>query len=253
MRWDRLNAYVDGELPPDQAAEVAEQVARTPEVARQVAALSALKAAVGDALPACPGGFARALGRRRSRLRLAAVAATLVLGLALSAAWVNELHHPAPGRALALQLHQQWSAARGSYGTSPLQRVGLDALQLAYVPDLAQVQLTFDGVRQVSVRGGRGLHVGYQGPNGCAVSLVVFKQPGHRDEPLAAVDGGGHTAWQWAAGGASFYLLAPKMDPGRLAGIARVVQRLTRARLPLDPAGVLALEQARSGADPCLA
>lgn len=253
MRWDQLNAYVDGELPPDEAATVAEAIARTPDLAREVAALTALKASVADSAPPYPGSLAKTPCRRRRVLRVAAIAATLVLGLLLGTAWHAQLHRPAPGPELALRLHQSWSASRGEYDTSPMMKVGLDSLQLAYVPDLTQVQLAFDGVRQVEVRGGRALHVGYQGPRGCAVSLVVFPAPGRRDGPLAPLDQGDGVAWQWKAGGAAFYLIAPRMDPNRLAGIARVVQRLTRARLPLDPAGVLAMQEARSGAEPCVA
>ena len=83
------------------------------------------------------------------------------------------------------------------------------------------------------------------GPTGGRAPLRACAGPGILDLDAAA-------AWHWVSGGVSFYLIAPSMDPSRLAGIARVVHRLTRARLPLDPAGVLALEEARSGAEPCL-
>jgi hypothetical protein len=53
--------------------------------------------------------------------------------------------------------------------------------------------------------------------------------------------------------GVSSSLIAPRMHASRPAAIARVVHRLTRARLSLDPAGVLALDEARSDAEPCLA
>lgn len=253
QQWEQLNRYVDGELSPDEAATVAEAVARSPELAREIAALTALKAAVGDAAPSYPGRLDDAPRPRRAWLWLATAASMLVVGLLLSTVWFNGLHRPAPGHELALQLHLDWAARQGRDETMEPTRVGLDALQLAYVPDLTQVELAFDGVRQVDVRGGRGLHVGYLGPRGCAVSLVVFREPGRRNAPLAAFEYPDHTAWSWMVGGASFYLLAPRMDPDRLAGIARVVQRLTRARLPLDAAGVLAMERARSDAEPCLA
>ena len=49
-----------------------------------------------------------------------------------------------------------------------------------------------------------------------------------------------------------FYLLANKMDPLRLAEVARVVNRLTREKLPLDTRSIIALEEARSAGEPCL-
>ena len=253
MRWEKLNAYVDGELPPDEAATVAEAIAREPVLAREVSALTALKASVAETSPPYPGKLGKIPCRGRNGLRVAAVAATLVIGLLLGIAWQSELHRPAPGPELALELHWAWSSSLGEDHAASPNKVGFDSLQLAYVPDLTRVELVFGGVSQIRTRGGRGLHVGYQGPRGCAVSLVVFPKPGRHDKPLGTLDLDDAAAWHWITGGASFYLIAPKMDPNRLAGIARVVQRLTRARLPLDSAGVLALEQARSGAEPCLA
>ena len=255
--WERLNAYVDGELPPDEAAAIAEAIARDPALARQVATISSLKAAVNDSAPPYPGQLQlRPAHSRRMRRRVTAlVAAALLLVLLGVAGWFAELHRAPPGIDLAGELHREWAGARSQTppGAAAASRpVGLEALRFAYVPDLTQVALEFDGVRRISARGSRGLHVGYLGPKGCAVSLVVFKHPGRREQPLTALDTGQLRAWSWTTGGASFYLLAPTMDPTRLASIAKVVQRLTRARLPLDNEAVLALDQGRSNAAPCL-
>ncbi len=253
VEWTRLNAYVDGELPPGEAAFVAEAIARSPALARQVAALSALKATVGAAVPKCPSGIASTSRRSRPWLKGAAVAAMLLLGLILGSVWFAEMHHPAPDIEFVLRLHHAWSDAQDEAPDAVATRVdGRGTLQYAYVPDLTQVDLVFDRVRQIRVRGGRGLHVGYRGPRGCMVSLILFREPSRHDVQLTRVAQPDHTAWHWRAEGISFYLLAPKMDQVRLSGIARVVQRLTRARLPLDPAGILAFEEARTGAEPCI-
>jgi hypothetical protein len=57
-----LNAYVDGELPPDQAARVAQAIADDRELAKEVAALLRLKTATMAAFdrepPALPQGEA---------------------------------------------------------------------------------------------------------------------------------------------------------------------------------------------------
>jgi anti-sigma factor RsiW len=255
--WERLNAYVDGELPPDEAATIAEAVARDPALARQVAALSALKAGVNDAAPPYPGRLQLRPGpprRLRRRVAVLAVAALLLVLLGVGG-WLAELHRAPPGIELAGELHREWVSARSQTppGTAATTlQVGLEALRFAYVPDLTQVALEFDGVRRIEARGSRGLHVGYLGPKGCAVSLVVFERPGSREQPLTSLASGPLRAWSWTTGGASFFLLAPTMDPTRLASIAKVVQRLTRARLPLDNEAVLALDQGRSNAAPCL-
>lgn len=254
MVWERLNAYVDGELLPDEAAVIAEGIARDPVLARRVAAISALKAAINDSAPPHPGHLQ--LHRPGPmRRRVAAMAALLLIAALGGAGWFAELHRDPPGIALAEQSHRQWLAARSQAPTGQAAetfRVGLDSLRLAYVPDLTQVDLIFDGVRRINPRGGRGLHVGYLGPRGCVVSLVVFERAGDRDRPLTPLVAGGRTAWNWTTGGASFFLLAPAMDPARLTSIAKVVQQLTRTRLPLDAEGVLALHEGRSGTTPCL-
>lgn len=255
--WERLNAYVDGELPPDEAAAIAKAIARDPVLARQVATISSLKAAINDSAPPYPGQLQLRPARpRRMRRRVAAlVVAALLLVLLGVAGWFTELHRAPPGIDLAGELHREWVGARsqtppGTTATSL--QVGLETLRFAYVPDLTKVALEFDGVRRIDARGSRGLHVGYLGPKGCAVSLVVFERPGSREQPLTSLETGHQRAWSWATGGASFFLLAPTMDPTRLASIAKVVQRLTRARLPLDNEAVLALDQGRSNAAPCL-
>ena len=78
MRWEQLNAYVDGELPPDEAADVAEAIAREPVLAREVAALTALKASVAQAAPPHLGPLSKLPCSHRNGLRVAAIAATLV-------------------------------------------------------------------------------------------------------------------------------------------------------------------------------
>lgn len=252
--WETLNAYVDGELPPDEAAAIAEAVVRDRMLARRVAAISALKAAIHDSAPPYPGPAE--LPPRRPRLmrqRLAAAAAVLVLALLGTTAWLAELHRDPQGITLAERVHQQWLAARAkglNDQAGAVLQARLDALRLAYVPDLTQVGLVFDSVRQIGA--GRGLHVGYRGPRGCVVSLVVLEGAGDRDIPLTPLSRDGHTAWSWTTGGASFYLLAPAMDPVRLTRTAEVVQRVTRARLPLDSEAILALARSRNGTAPCL-
>lgn len=43
-----LNAYVDGELPPERIAEIAGIAAHNPEIAQTIAAIASLKAALQE-------------------------------------------------------------------------------------------------------------------------------------------------------------------------------------------------------------
>jgi len=94
---DRIRAWLDGELAPDEAARVREHCAACPDCARALAELTATwqALALGEAppppRPAWPGVRAALAGRARARvprLRLAfggagAVVAGLAIGLAL--------------------------------------------------------------------------------------------------------------------------------------------------------------------------
>ena len=90
--WTKLNAYVDGELDAEGAAEVASAIARDPELAARVATLSKLKATAaaipGEAVSP-PPAFLNAMRTRRAPLvRRAAVAASMLLMLAVAGIWL---------------------------------------------------------------------------------------------------------------------------------------------------------------------
>ncbi len=92
MNREQLNALFDGELPPDEAARLREQIEADPAARRELLALAAL----GEALETLPGAHApadfaaRVLGRARRPaplfrlvLPLAAAAAAILLALFL--------------------------------------------------------------------------------------------------------------------------------------------------------------------------
>ena len=86
LSWTTLNAYVDGELEPDQTAKVAAALAHDREAAAQVATLTKLRAAVKAASP-MPAPPPFALPRTRSRaMRWAPWAAAACLALFIGAA-----------------------------------------------------------------------------------------------------------------------------------------------------------------------
>jgi len=122
----------------------------------------------------------------------------------------------------------------------------------AYVPDLTKVNLAFSGVRRISSGKFKGMHIGYQGPSGCMVSLVVLNNTVGLSDELAYFERDGHLLYGWQVKQTGFYLLAYKMDPARASEVARVVNRLTRKRLPLDHDSIVALNEAKSVSKPCL-
>ncbi len=253
--WPTLNAYVDGELSAADAAEVARAVAENEDLAHQVAVLTAMKAAVAASAPSF--GPLQANKPRRARVRYAAFAAML-LGLigALLVVVVDRHHAGTPEDrdiALTLAAHTAWRANRqqSSEGSAHAVSSSLTQLNLnAYIPDLSPVDLRFSGISELPE--GVGIHVGYEGRHGCTVSLTLFRTVKSLETPLQSVEYQGQVLHQWQAAGTRFLLVATGMDPERLARTAAVVHRLTLQRLPLDPAAVVALNEARSGAKPCL-
>lgn len=261
LNWQTLNAYVDGELSAREAAEVADAVTQDPEIARQVALLTSLKASVAATQPRFDAGLIGvAPRRRRKRLSPLAVAAAVLVfigGLAVVLAPNTHLMPPPAGIALAESLHLEWLRSLDDEQRSQEAQVlksSLDSLRLdAYIPDLSQVQLEFNGVRRAGSEKGTGLHVGYRGPSGCRVSLVIF--PGREGgmTELKRHERNGLPVYQWTAGRSSFHLLAYSMDPTRFEQVAQVVYRLTRNRLPLDSHSILAMTKARAESRPCSA
>jgi hypothetical protein len=258
---ETLGAYVDGELSTHERAEVASAIAIDPDLAQQVATLSSLKAALGSANCGLEGPLDIDLelpDKENSRLLwVAAIAGVFVLGTIIATLIMNSASLlPNQGLRLAEEVHKNWLEQEVQSGT-PEQHpsfVNLDYLQIdAYVPDLSRVNLTFSGVRNISSANSRGMHIGYRGPSGCMVSLVVLNNTVGLSPELAYFERDGHLLYGWQVKQTGFYLLAYKMDAARLGEVARVVNRLTRERLPLDPESIIALKQARTESKPFLA
>lgn len=257
---ETLNAYVDGELSAREKAEVANAIATDPELARQAATLSSLKATL-----ASTGGSRQEaldidiLRKEKSRLPwVAAIAGFIVLGGVLVSLFLSSAALlPNQGLQLAKEAHRSWLEESATNANPELHRASsrvLNRLQIdAYVPDLSKVNLAFTGIRRIASGKFRGVHIGYRGPKGCMVSLVVVNNTVGLSGELAYFEKGGHLLYGWQVKHTGYYLLAYKMDQARLSEVARVVNKLTHERLPLDPESIVALNQAKSKSKPCLA
>lgn len=243
--WETINAYVDGELSPVEAAQVAAAVAQDRELASQVAILARLKAETAmlkrepdrTLLPA-------ATVRRRHWIATAStgavMAAVILLGLMLvhrdtqtqqaSPAWLQ------PARAL----HTQW-IRQGIDGAdlraTPAARaaLGTQATAVPWVPDLRAINLRQHGVHQVDTAQDGVVHVGYTGPRGCMLSFLTW--PGEHalaPEPRRFGDGA-DAAWAWRVGDIGYLLLATRMAPERLAVVVELVHEATLRRAPPGP------------------
>jgi hypothetical protein len=254
LSWTMLNAYVDGELEPDQAAKVAAALADDRAAAAQVATLTRLRAAVKAASP-MPAPPPFALPRTRSRaMRWAPWAAAACLALFIGAAslGIGQRQSGASSLSAAIAAHQLW-LAQSPTGTAPRLGVELAGAEAGALPDLSLASLRLVHLsRDPAGRGGGGMLAGYVGPNGCRVGLWIAPVEAALPQQPAVQDRDGLLVRAWRGERASYALLGRGIDPARLDGIAALVARITRDEPGVPREQVAALAEARSVGPACL-
>lgn len=247
IRPETLNAYVDGELDPAQAARVARVAAGNPSVAAQIATLRELKAAVASAVPdreiRLSGGGP---SFHRIMYAAAAVVAFLVGGAVLHLSAFREDSGARWARFLQAQ-HADWTFSDGSR-TAPIAPVFGPANLLPL--DLRSARLTFVGSETVHHEGRAVLRAGYEGTRGCRVSLYVFDSDAVPD--TTKFDPSLRVRW-WEIGEQDFVLLARGMAEARFDGLAKAIEKALRSGYELDRRTRQQLAQARRTSPPCRA
>lgn len=262
--WEDLNAYVDGELSNERAAELAAALGRDPELAEQVAALHRLKSAAQGLVEEAPVALPKPKAAAPVWLRSGvALAASLALVALFGALWMS--FAPAPPRHV-VWAEQAWAAhgmlPQGAAAEAQDQTAALRLAQqqlgpAAFVPDLLSAGLTLDGVHEgPKIDGTISLHLAYRGLRGCQLSLFIL--PGSLDLSEQLLDLGvpgdralGRQAVAWQAAGLSSLLLAEGMDPLRFAEIARRVFHASLEQRPFDDETRLALQRSREESARC--
>jgi len=253
VSWDKLNAYIDDELSPGDAADVAAAVARNPRLAERVATLSRLRA-VARRLPPEAEPPAFILPRRR-RMR---VALPLAAALALAAClgfFALRLSGPATapdgGLAAAVAAHRHWIEGRQAEALDQRIRVDLAAAQSGHLPDLraSALELTYLSLDPTSREGG--VLAGYRGPHGCRLGLWMAPRSRGWGEPPAKSDRDGLRIRAWSTTEADYALLSRGMDPERLDRLADVIAKLTRQKQAPTDEQVAALRDVPNIGQPC--
>lgn len=255
VSWEMLNAYVDEELPPDIAAEVAAAVARDPSTASHVATLARLRSATRafpegqDAPPPVLPRRAPAFALRRTACA-ASIAALMMLAGALF--WGVD-HTPPEASSLshAVAAHSQWIA-----GTAPSRSgripVNLASHEAEGLPDLsmALLQLSYISI-DPAMRDGGGVLAGYRGPHGCRLGLWMGPRSSRWGRIPAPADRDGLRIRIWSSDEADYALLSRGMDPLRLDRIAGIVAHMTLRGPHLTREQVAALREIPSVGQPC--
>lgn len=255
--WETLNAYVDGELDAERAAEVARAAAKEPEIARQVSMISQLKAAATASAEPMP---AIDLPRRVRPLwpRVAAAMAIVMVG---GLAALFALYPASQEESWLLSAradHAEW-ATTGRIGSvealSPRTYLaGLHRLGPApYLPDLSSARLKRESVRYIPAgdRQAGALHAGYVGTRGCRISLWATVTEKSGFGPLTRHQSGDGPAYSWHAGRLRYVILSSGMAANRFALIAEAAHRATGARSRPDDETRTALARSRNTSPPC--
>ena len=176
---ERLNALLDGELTPNERAEIAARLASDRDLASAYATLARLKAATTETMEDCPTIVLRRPGWLTARRRAAAIAACIGLvvgvGLLVKQAWPP----------------QETSVASTAEGPTEITLTSLPARTMIPRLDsagLKLVNLAFDP-GQVPL-----LTAIYRGPHGCRLDLRAWPA-GADASPLA-----GNSLHRWTAG-----------------------------------------------------
>ncbi len=225
---EKLNALVDGELPPGERAALAGRLASERDLARAYATLARLKATIGDAGGAAADCPSFELPQRR-KVRLwrplaigAGLAAALAFGVFVTLPRPADTEGPAEGPT-AITL-----ASLPAGTTVPrLDTAGLKLTGLAIDP--GQVPL---------------VSATYRGPHGCRLELRAW--------PVGAMppETAGTDHHRWTAGNLVYELTAHGMPKARFALIAGAAEGQTAADADHDRIG-RQLREASHGAPPC--
>lgn len=221
---ERLNALIDGELPPSEHAALAAELATRPDLAHAHATFAQLKACIVESVGESP---AIALPRRKPRLMKPLFAAAAAACVLLAAAY---------------QFVREADPVQSADVASMLTRVSLPTAPV--VPDLTSAGLKLVGSEVEHVGGTSMLVAAYRGPRGCRLELRV--------RPVAAVvpPTVGTSRKAWDVGDLAYELVAFGMPVSRFAAVATAVEASTRAgQMPQDANG--RLREASLAAPPC--
>lgn len=237
-----LNAFVDAELPPAEAAQIAAVVADKPELAQKVAHLHQIKAA----LSAMPGDLelpAAALSKQGGWFNLPAMRAAIAgFVLLCGVLWSAPINGPkGPDIAISFMAqHDHW-VAHGAEHTEAILPAGFDWLQpVMHASGLRLVHYSAAGSFQ---------HFGFRGVNACRLSLFVSQKASAAGSlQLSLTDKVQHAQWQLDT--VSFEMIARDMAPARFATVAASLHRDSREYAADRVAQIALLQAARL---PCTA
>lgn len=251
-----ISAYVDGELSQDDRAHVLARAAREPAFARELAAVTRLKATLEPAVPIPQIALPKAQPRRHWRRLGRSVAAALLLLIAAGGGWLLAKQDGGGGLDArldwAMAVHRDWAAPADR---APATAVAIPAALplIPHVPDLTANGLDLVHADRIETPTGvPALRLGYTGSRGCRLTMIALTGTAMPPEKII-ISRGGIRVGAWRAGKTGYLLLAEGMSTTRFRLVTDSVVRATRNRAPFEPETRTALQESRAGSPPCLA
>lgn len=273
--WEQLNAYVDGELPPEKAADIAAAAADEPQIARAIATLARLKAITQSELESrvedAPPIHARQGeqgGKMPGKKWLLALAASLAIAAVFgSAVWygLQTFEDQRSWIAVAEHQHEEWLASaieigqedgpvirEATGGADNLMEISVDGVT-GYAPDLSLTGMRITRFSDLRSERGEQFFVGYLGENGCQLSLTIAAAPEKLERALAVEwQGDSRATASWRVGDTAYAAVAHKMDRQRFKQLIAYIERVTRQAGGEEEMTQMARKMENEGR-PCLA
>lgn len=251
--WETLNAFVDGELSAEESRQIEQLLFNDEHIAYDVEQLRRMKSLVSSTASAQAKAFyIPQREHKRSMIPwISALAATVLVGVLL---WQSFLLKPVvPGFAQdAYAAHTLWLVQlesdvvySGGWVKTGVTTTGM------FIPELSEMSLSLSYVDTVSIDQRQGMHIGYIGPKGCAISLISWPAENSQLQALATLGEGENQAYAWQADGWHYMVLASQMPVARRAVTAHILYDITtkkRLPSPLDQQQYIASREANS---PC--
>lgn len=232
-----LNAFVDGELSPTKAAQVAAVIATDPKIAQRVARLHKMKAALSGladdlSLPDLPRTIPARVSAWCIPIGLSSVVAVLIVLL-----WSGPALGPVrqDTELPRIARHDNWAVL----DTTNVR------LELPKGFDWLDPVMRASGLQLVHrARAGDVKQLGFKGPNGCRISLFVAEKR-TPDSPLRLNLSEHVQHAHWRIGSIEFEMIARDMAPARFATVATSLHRNSRDHTSDDALHIALVEAAR--------
>ncbi len=256
---EQLNAYVDGELSPDNAAKIANAIANDAEIAQMVSKLSMVKASLPGAVPERPtlsfeqDEFAKAppFIHASTLIKAACIAFLFIAAGLITYRSLAPDVQDSSWKQIAVTQHNVWAGDDGSVAKTGLNTKVSASGDFFRPPDLsaAKLSLVFSNTSKIGTS--TLIHYGYTGTRGCRLSLFVAEPAALQPKKIERNMAIEYSEWQ--AGGRSYLLLSTGMDHERFANLAATIERYSNGQKLIDGETRLQMAMQRKDAAPCAA